>query len=124
MIVDKVQTSRNLRVLMAARHADVASLASALNVSRTTVYNYLEAKRTPDPELVAIVNEEGLIIGLPLNRHFDGRRWYHGTVLVVRAPYWAEDFESITLEDLTTLATDFGIGIGKKVQFGCNLEDV
>lgn len=50
MRVDKVQTSRNLRVLMAARHADVASLASALNVSRTTVYNYLEAKRTPDPE--------------------------------------------------------------------------
>lgn len=110
-------------VIPAEGTPEVREIKNDLKVLQELVGGYIETDRLT-PELVAIVNEEGLIIGLPLNRHFDGRRWYHGTVLVVRAPYWAEDFESITLEDLTTLATDFGIGIGKKVQFGCNLEDV
>ena len=99
---------------------EVKEIANDLKVLQDLVGGYIETDRLT-PTLISIVNEKGLIHDLPVNKHFKGTRWYRGNVLIVRAPYWAEDFDSITLEDIVTLMAEFDIGSRGKLQSDCNL---
>lgn len=54
------------------------------------------------PEIVGIVNEEGILIGLPVNPHMRDM-WLCGNVVFVRSGYMSEDFDSLEPGDITYL---------------------
>ena len=89
----------------------IVEIENRLDVLQRLVSGYIETDRLT-PDLIAIINENGIALGLPPNVNMVPKRWYLGNVVIVRAPYWAEDFSSLTDDDIKNLRKELQIKFG------------
>ena len=88
---------------------EVVEVSNSLESLQSIVDGYIEMVCPPSHEddVVIIANEEAKILGLEMNRplKLGNGSWYDvvcGNMLLVRAPFDSEDFESLTDEQIKT----------------------
>ena len=94
----------NVIKILPGRDPEMADIDNTLKALQQAVGGYIETVTLPRTGLVAIVNEEGHLLGLPVNGALNigplVGQLLVGTVLVARAAPGVEDFYSVRACDL------------------------